>query len=133
MLDLCKRYVYDSGMKLTKCFIFLMLGVVAFGADDQQHKSPISDKTMGEWWKTVAIQNALAKQFTDAQAIVQTVPQQYVANDQAKKAVEDKIAKECEAVKLSFVLDTNSGEPTCIIVPAPKKDEVKPVSADKKK
>lgn len=102
--------------------------------EDAAKKSPITDKSMSAWWKTVALQNYISKQISDAQYVLNTAPAQFIENDKAKKMIEAEISKECEAAKLSFLLDQQTGEPSCVAkTPVIKeKAEAKPAPEAKK-
>lgn len=117
-------------MKLNKYFSILAiaLGILALWAgDDTAKKSPFSDKALAEWWKAVATQNFIARQISEAQNTAKTASYDFVKNDGVKKSLEATLAKDCEAIKKDFLLDPQSGEPTCVDKPKSeaKKEEVK--------
>ncbi len=86
-------------MKMKLLFIFTIV-CASFAGEEVSRVSPIKDRTLG-------------KQFSDAQHVLQTVPAEFIKNDGEKKAIEAKMAKECEAAKKLFLLDPQSGEPGC--------------------
>lgn len=112
------------------------IALVAFAAEEAAKKDPISAETRAEWWEMTATQTSLAKQFSDAQSAINTIPAQFVKNGEALEALKAKMAKDCEVSKEELFVNPQTNKPSCVAKqPATsKKDDAKkePTTAAKK-
>ncbi len=120
-------------MNFRKYFTLVVLSCVAMAVSAQESakKDPISDKLKTEWWKTVAAEISMAKQYSDAQSAMKTLPELFVKNGDKKKSIETEMAKACESAKEEFVLDQQNGDPSCAPKKAAQIPAGKPESAPK--
>lgn len=112
--------------------MFGLMALVALGAEEavKEKEKIIPDKELAEWWKLTAAQTNLSKQFSEAQTLMKTIPEQFVKNGEALKALE---AKAC-GDKHDFMTNPQTGDPSCVAKPpaaTQKKDDGKKESAKK--
>ncbi len=110
-------------MNFRKYFTLVVLSCVAItvSAQEATKKDPIPDKLKAEWWKVVAAEISMAKQYSDAQTAMKTLPDLFVKNGEKKKSLEADMTKACESAKEEFAVDQQNGDPTC----APKQVSAK--------